>query len=75
MKYFFAQVVTGGTTIPINRSVGSPAWLIVRSLGTNGALSTNLTRVLYNTNTLATTLTNHPVVIPAGPSVFVITNS
>jgi len=72
---FFAQVPTSSTRLTINSSVGTPAWLIVRSVGTNGLLSTNLTRILYDTNTLALTQTNNLPVIPVGPTVFVITNN
>ncbi len=73
--YFFAQVPTSSTRIVINGTVGSPAWIIVRSVGTNGLLSTNLTLTLYNTNTLAATMTNNPPVIPTGPTTFAITNN
>ena len=72
--YFFGQVKTNVGKISIPPTVGAPAWLIVRSVGTNGLLSTNLTKVLYDTNALAATLTNNPPVIPAGPTTFVITN-
>jgi len=73
--FFFAQVPTNSVKLTINNTVGSPAYLIVRSLGTNGLLSTNLTRVLYDTNALVLTLTNNPPVIPTGPTVFVVTNN
>ena len=73
--YFFAQVKTSTPRITINSTVGSPAWIIVRSLATNSLLSTNYTRVLYDTNALAATLTNNPPYIPPPPATFAITNN
>ena len=73
--YFFGGVNTGMTRISIPVYVGSPAWLVIRSLGTNGALSTNLTLILYNTNALAGAFTNNPLIIPPAPSTLAITNN
>jgi len=70
----FGGVSTGQTRIAIPPTVGSPAWVTVRSVGTNGLLGTNSALVLYNTVQLAAAITNTPV-IPAAPVAGVITNN
>lgn len=66
--FFFNSCPAGNTSMLINASVPSPAYLTVQVVGTNYLLSTpNPTNaVLYATNVLATIYTNQ--VPPVNPS-------
>ena len=71
----FATIPVGTTNVVIPASVGSPSFLLVLAVGTNGVSSTNLNWSLYDTNALWPIVTNlyHPPAPPAGG--LVITNN
>jgi hypothetical protein len=56
----FILVPAGITNMPISSLVPSPAYLAVRTQGTNSLLSSPTNTVLYDTNALALVYTNVP---------------
>lgn len=65
--YVFANVVVGSTQFTIPSTVPSPAYLAVRTEGTNYLLSAPTNLVLYSTQALALIYTNQPAP-PRAPS-------
>ena len=68
----FGFCYPGTTNIPIPSTVPSPSYLAISVEGTNYVSGVYTNAVLYNTNTLAGTLTNNVKLPPpaAGPAGF-----